>query len=105
MDFSFDEKTSTPLCEIMGRYGSDKGNWHNYTTFYHSIFKDLREKKLRIFELGLGTNNVNLPSNMGSCGKPGASLYGWSEYFPHDVISGFQALITKRASVCHSRDM
>ena len=53
----------------MGRNQSDKGkinitdSWDNYTTFYYSIFKELRDKKLRIFELGLGTNNINIPSN------------------------------------------
>ena len=94
MDFIFDEKKDTPLCRIMGLNRSDKGNininscWHNYTTFYYSIFKDLREKKLRIFELGLGTNNVNIPSNMGPNGRPGASLYGWKEFFPNSEIFG-----------------
>ena len=94
MNYTFDEKQSTRLCEIMGRNKSDKGNiditnsWHNYTTFYYSIFKDLCDKKLRIFELGLGTNNVNLPSNMGSNGRPGASLYGWEEFFPNSNIFG-----------------
>ncbi len=90
----FDEKKSTPLCEIMGRNKSDKGSkhieksWHNYTTFYYSIFRDLREKQLRVFELGLGTNNVNLPSNMGPEGRPGASLFGWAEFFPNSHIFG-----------------
>jgi hypothetical protein len=94
MEYSFDEKKCTPLCEIMGRYGSDKGDLdiinshHNYTTFYYSIFGKLKEKKLRIFELGLGTNNVTIPSNMGINGKPGASLYGWSEFFPNSDIFG-----------------
>lgn len=94
MSYSFDEKESTPLCEIMGRNKSDKGHvliqssHHNYTTFYYSIFKNLRENKLRIFELGLGTNNVNLLSNMGSNGRPGASLYGWNEFFPNSDIFG-----------------
>lgn len=78
----------------MGRNRSDKGSininqcWHNYTTFYYSIFKDLQMKELRIFELGLGTNNVNLPSNMGAHGRPGASLYGWAEFFPNSYIFG-----------------
>ena len=94
MNYLFDEKISTPLCEIMGKNQSDKGNinittsWHNYTTFYYSIFKELREKKLRIFELGLGTNNINIPSNMGINGRPGASLYGWNEFFPNSDIFG-----------------
>lgn len=94
MNFIFNEKVATPLCEIMGRNCSDKGNEnieycsHNYTTFYYSIFKDIRENKLRVFELGLGTNNVNLPSNMGAHGRPGASLYGWAEFFPNSYIFG-----------------
>lgn len=94
MKYSFNEKESTPLCEIMGRNRSDKGSiniessLHNYTTFYYSIFKDLREKKLRVFELGLGTNNVNIPCNMGSEGRPGASLFGWSEFFPNSHVFG-----------------
>lgn len=93
--YSFDEKRPTPLCEIMGRHKSDKGHknitscWHNYTTCYYSIFQSLRkQKKLRVFELGLGTNNVKLPSNMGVNGRPGASLYGWSEFFPNSDIFG-----------------
>ena len=94
MNYLFNEKKSSPLCEIMGRHGSDKGSinieysWHNYTTFYYSIFKDLREKPLRVFELGLGTNNINIPSNMGPDGIPGASLYGWSEFFINSHIFG-----------------
>jgi len=94
MNFMFNEKESTQLCEIMGRQGSDKGSkdltksQHNYTTFYYSIFKELRYNKLRVFELGLGTNNVNLPSNMGANGVPGASLYGWCEFFPNSDIFG-----------------
>jgi len=38
--------------------------------------------------LGLGTNNLNIPSNMGSSGIPGASLYGWQEFFPNSYIFG-----------------
>ena len=88
----FDEKTPTILCEIMGRHRSDKGHtnitesWHNYTTFYYSLFKD--RKPLRLFELGLGTNNPNIPSNMRHDGVPGASLYGWKEFFPSAQIFG-----------------
>ena len=94
MSYIFDEKTSTPLCEIMGRNKSDKGHAlnetckHNYTTVYHSIFKDIRDKELRVFELGLGTNNIYMPSSMGPDGRPGASVYGWSEYFDKSKIYG-----------------
>jgi len=94
MNYTFDEKTATPLCEIMGLNKSDKGSinitqsWHNYTTLYYSLFKDLKYNPLRIFELGLGTNNMDVPSNMGSGGRPGASLYGWKEFFPNANIFG-----------------
>ena len=94
MNYIFDENESTPLCEIMGRNRSDKGDkeikssWHNYTTFYYSIFKDICKNKLRIFELGIGTNNPRIASNMGIYGRPGASLYGWEEFFPNSEIYG-----------------
>lgn len=79
----------TPLCEIMTRNQSDKGNgWHNYTLLYHALFNHKTQEKLRVFELGLGTNDVSIPSNMGASGRPGASLYGWKEYFPNALIFG-----------------
>ena len=94
MNYTFDETSFTPLCEIMGRNRSDKGHinitacWHNYTTCYYKLFESLYDKKLRVFELGLGTNNINVPSNMGRDGRPGASLYGWEEFFPNSEIFG-----------------
>jgi SAM-dependent methyltransferase len=94
MNIIYDFKKNTPLCEIMGKNQSDKGHEkiehsrHNYTTVYYSIFNVLRDNTLRLFELGLGTNNVNIPSNMGANGRPGASLYGWSEFFPNSYIFG-----------------
>jgi hypothetical protein len=94
MTYSFDETKSTPLCEIMGRNNSDKGNlnitgsWHNYTTLYYSLFKNIADKELRVFELGIGTNNLTMVSNMGINGRPGASLYGWSEFFPNSKVFG-----------------
>lgn len=92
--YRFDEKRPTELCEIMGRNKSDKGSLditrchHNYTTFYDSIFQTIKNRSLRVFELGLGTNNPNIPSSMGINGRPGASLYGWNEYFTNAKIFG-----------------
>jgi hypothetical protein len=79
----------TELCEIMKRHGSDKGlGWHNYTTIYHELFSGKRHDSINLFELGLGTNNISIPSNMGVDGKPGASLRGWAEYFQNGQIYG-----------------
>lgn len=85
---------STKLCKIMGDFGSDKGHEnldlckHNYTLIYHKLFEKLCDKKIRVFELGLGTNNPYLPSSMGVNGRPGASLHGWAEYFSNADVFG-----------------
>ena len=79
--------TTTPLCEIMHKYGSDTGmGWHNYTKEYYKIFNNRRFDVKAVFELGIGTTNLHIPSNMGSKGVPGASLRGWREFFPNAVI-------------------
>lgn len=67
---SYDSTIPTELCSIMQKYGSDKGHsqnkgWHNYTTLYSSLFTPIRNKEINIFELGLGTNNTDVPTNMG----------------------------------------
>ena len=61
---------------------------HNYTTVYYSLFGNIRNNELNVFELGLGTNNLNIPSNMGVDARPGASLYGWTDFFPNSKIYG-----------------
>jgi hypothetical protein len=79
----------TKMCRVMTWHGSDKGRgWHNYTTIYSKLFSKRRNEPLMILELGLGTNDVNLASNMGVNGRPGASLRGWRELFPHALVYG-----------------
>ena len=86
---NIDNSSKTELCEIMNTNGSDKGSgWHNYTKLYYELFKDKRNDELNIFELGLGTNNINIPSNMGASGKPCASVYGWKQFFKNSKIFG-----------------
>jgi hypothetical protein len=94
MNLNINFSQTTPLCEIMTRNRSDKGNtnlswaWHHYTMFYYQLFKDIKDKQLRVFELGMGTTDPNIDSNMGPNGRPGASLFGWSEFFPNSAIFG-----------------
>jgi SAM-dependent methyltransferase len=77
------------LSEIMSENKSDKSsNHHNYTTVYSRLFHRLRNKDITLFELGLGTNNIDIPSTMGPEGVPGASLRGWKEYFNSSKIYG-----------------
>ena len=91
----------TELCRIMTEENSDKGgsfnykdeSWditfsHNYTLFYHFLFRDRRYEITSVFELGLGTNFTDVPSNMGFTATPGASLRGWRRYFPRAQIFG-----------------
>jgi len=79
----------TEMCRVMTKFGSDKGHgYHNYTAIYSALLGNLRDRPLRIFELGLGTNNPTLASTMGTHGLPGASLRAWRELFPHALIFG-----------------
>ena len=90
---SFDPTATTELCKLMMHHGSDKSvvddhGKHNYTTFYNAVFGPVRDSPLRIFELGIGTTKVWMPSSMGPGGCPGASLRGWRDYFPNAQIYG-----------------
>jgi len=84
------KKNPTELCHIMYKHKSDKSSFlkhHNYSLFYDKIFSEWRNKELKILEIGIGSLDPNIPSNMcgGELGKiyrPGASVRGWLEYFP-----------------------
>jgi hypothetical protein len=78
----------TKTCRVMTKNGSDKGRPNNYTPVYSELFKDRRDQPLRIFELGLGSDNPDTPSNMGVFGVPGASHRGWQELFPRALVFG-----------------
>jgi len=80
---------ATDLCRLMASHGSDKGiGWHTYTPFYASLFAERRGSVGALFEVGLGTNFEDVPSNMGVHGTPGASLRAWRDYFPDAHIYG-----------------
>jgi len=83
-------KQKTAMCKLFADYQSDKSSWHNYTTLYDLIFNayKLKEQPINFFELGLGTNNTNIKSNMGKNGKPGASMRAFADYFPNANIYG-----------------
>lgn len=56
----------TKMCRVMTKYGSDKGyRRHNFTTVYSVLFEGRLDQRLRLFELGIGTNNPELPSTRG----------------------------------------
>ena len=77
----------TLTCRVMAKWGSDKAK-NSYTPLYSALFKRRFDEQIRIFELGLGTNNPEMLSNMGVFGAPGASLRGWRQLFPHALVYG-----------------
>tara|TARA_Y100001970_G_C14234139_1_gene860714 strand:- start:2351 stop:3157 length:807 start_codon:yes stop_codon:yes gene_type:complete len=75
------------LKKLFNKYGSDKSKDHDYHLIYCGLFKDLKKVK-KVLEIGIGTNNENLPSNMGAKGKPGASLRALRDFFKNAKIYG-----------------
>ena len=84
-------KVDKKLTELMNYHGSDKGGRtgeHNYSDFYSEIFLNNKNDIKNFLEIGLGTNNISLQSNMGKNGIPLASLRAWRDYFPNANIYG-----------------
>tara|TARA_Y100000589_G_C27038977_1_gene582310 strand:- start:269 stop:970 length:702 start_codon:yes stop_codon:yes gene_type:complete len=84
-------QTNQELKRLMDLHGSDKGGankHHNFAQYYSKIF-DSKKKQIKNFlEIGLGTNNLQISSNMGIDGKPLASLRAWRDYFKNANIYG-----------------
>ena len=80
--------SETIFSQVFKRHGSDKSSVHNYHQVYSRIFQEIKLEEPSILEIGLGTNNSSVPSNMGRRGKPGASLRAWKELFPGSQIVG-----------------
>jgi hypothetical protein len=78
------------LAKILNAHGSDKAKIStSYHQVYYHIFNLLgRDQELRILEIGMGTNNTQITSNMGEKGIPGASLRAWRQYLPNSHIMG-----------------
>jgi hypothetical protein len=75
----------------MNFYGSDKGgrnNHHNYSDYYSELFFNQRKRIKNFLEIGLGTNDISMASNMGKEGIPLASLKAWRDYFENANIYG-----------------
>jgi hypothetical protein len=69
-----------PLTRIAIRHGTDKWGSHFYTPVYHQLFAHLRDKPVRLLEIGIGGYQF---ARLG-----GASLAMWADYFPHGQILG-----------------
>lgn len=76
------------LAQLFVQYGSDKATTHDYHQVYYSLLKDKRMESINVFEIGLGTNNIDVLSNMGRNGKPGASLRAFRDFLPQARVYG-----------------
>lgn len=74
------------LGALFRKHGSDKATDHDYYEVYGSALD--RNKRLRILEIGLGTNNLAFQSNMGLGGRPGASLRAFRDWAPKAEVFG-----------------
>jgi hypothetical protein len=81
------ESQSEELGCLFTAYGSDKANPNDYYKLYAYLLSTL-ESPQRILEIGLGTNNLSVVSNMGVYGVPGASLRSFRDYLPNALIYG-----------------
>ena len=69
-----------PLSVLALAYQSDKFVYHLYTPEYHRLFAPLRDRPVRLLEIGVG--GYEDPK------KGGASLCMWAEYFPQGRVVG-----------------
>tara|TARA_B110000211_G_scaffold146747_1_gene167247 strand:- start:1495 stop:2271 length:777 start_codon:yes stop_codon:yes gene_type:complete len=102
-----DKYAITDLCKYFKKYKSDKAypddieekkqdyhikcknkemSVHNYSNFYDKIFKNVRNKKINLFEMGIGSRDPNVDSNMCHMNYEeslslGCSVNAWSDYF------------------------
>lgn len=72
-----------------------------YADVYGRALGHLRHRPIRLLEIGIGINDPNAPSGMQATHQVGASLLGWSNYFPQGEIHG--ADVDRRALVSTDR--
>jgi hypothetical protein len=68
------------------KYGSDKAS-NDYHNIYGPLLKN-RDEITGILEIGMGTNNTDVVSNMGLWGYPGASLKAFRDFLKSATIYG-----------------
>jgi hypothetical protein len=69
-----------PLSCLAIRHGTDKWGVHGYTPTYHRLFGHLRDRPVRLLEIGVGGYTMPMTG--------GASLRMWAEYFPRGHVVG-----------------
>jgi hypothetical protein len=76
-----------PLTRLAIKHGTDKWGQHFYTPVYHNLFVHMRDRPVRLLEIGVGGYSL---SKVG-----GASLAMWADYFPNGHIVGIDVFAKK----------
>jgi len=84
-----DKKAAAHQLQLLfDKFRSDKSTYHDYHLLYGSILSK-PEAVTNVFEVGLGSNNRDVVSNMVERGaQPGASLRAFREFLPRAQIYG-----------------
>ena len=69
-----------PLTRLAIKHGTDKWGPHFYTPLYHELFSHLRDRPIRLLEIGVGGYDLKTSG--------GASLAMWADYFANGQITG-----------------
>jgi hypothetical protein len=84
-----ESQNAKKLKKFFNHFKSDKSFSHSYHKVYGFYFGRInRYKKLKILEIGLGSNNSKIPSFMSLEHKPGSSLRAFKNFFPKAEIFG-----------------
>ena len=97
------ENAAQRLCHLFGNFGSDKGKRHGYHKLYGSILDSL-EPRAKILEIGLGSKDGTIPSNMAdhdAC-NPGGSLKAFKEFMPESIVDGADIDPSIKVSNCRT---
>lgn len=84
---SNNHQPSMELKVLFDQYGSDKASLHDYHLIYGTVLSEKIAIE-NILEVGMGTNNLGVASNMGKLGKPGASLRAFRDFCVNAEIYG-----------------
>jgi SAM-dependent methyltransferase len=95
-----EREAAADLGRLFDRYGSDKASHHDYHKVYGPIFARIGNVEA-LCEVGLGTNNEDVVSNMTHAGSPGASLRAFRDFLPQARVFG--ADIDKRVLFSEDR--
>jgi len=79
------------LADLLNHYGSDKDS-SGYTHVYSIMFDHIKNEKMNVLEIGIGTMIAGASSSMKyympDTYQPGSSLRAWRDYFVNSNIYG-----------------